>query len=523
MAGLSQLRREFMGYKKRALLSVSDKEGIVELAKALVNAEYEVVSTGGTYELIKSNGIKVTYVSEVTGFPEILDGRVKTLHPKIHGGILGKRHDSKHKDQMKEHSIIPIDLVAVNLYPFEKTANQPNSTWNDLIENIDIGGPAMIRAAAKNHSEVIVLVNPKDYSIVIESLNSKQSLSSQERIDLAIKAYTHTSEYDGLIQETLSQRSHSDQNTRFIKAEMLSELRYGENPQQKAQLYKGNGFDDTLVGAKQLQGKQLSYNNWLDSDSAIRIVQEFDAPISVIIKHTNPCGVALGKNGLEAFQKAFQADPISAFGGIMATNQVIDASLAQEMISTFWEVVIAHKFTEEAIQVFQTKPNVRLLEISKKALQKSEFEEWRSIQGGWLVQESDYEKSDPTSWEIKNGHSISDELMKDFVFGMKIVKHIKSNAICVVKNQVTLGVGAGQMNRIGSAKIALDQAGDKAKGAILASDAFFPFGDTVELAAQFGVTGIIQPGGSIRDEETIQVAIKYQISLIHTGVRHFRH
>ena len=523
MAELLRLRRKIMGYKKRALLSVSDKEGIVELAKILVGADYEIISTGGTYELIKSNGVQVTYVSEITGFPEILDGRVKTLHPKIHGGILGKRHDSKHKEEMKDHSIIPIDLVAVNLYPFEKTANQPNSTWDDLIENIDIGGPAMIRAAAKNHSEVIVLVNPQDYQIVIKSVTSEQPLTSQERIDLAIKAYAHTSEYDGLIQETLSQRSHSIQKNRFLKAEMISELRYGENPQQKAQLYKGKYFDDTLVGAKQLQGKQLSYNNWLDSDSAVRIVQEFDAPVAVIIKHTNPCGVALGESGLDAFRKAFQADPISAFGGIMATNQVIDVVIAQEMISNFWEVIIAPKFTEEALQIFEAKPNVRLLEISKKALSQSQSEEWRSIQGGWLVQENDQENTKSDLWEIKNENSLSDALKKDFGFGMKVVKHIKSNAICVVKDQVTLGIGAGQMNRIGSAKIALDQAGEKAKGAILASDAFFPFGDTVELAAQFGITGIIQPGGSIRDEETIQVAKKHNINLVHTGVRHFRH
>lgn len=508
---------------KRALISVSDKSGIVDFSKELSALGYEIVSTGGTFQTLKDAGIDVTYISEVTDFPEILDGRVKTLHPMIHGGILGRRDDAAHVEEMKKENIIPIDLVAVNLYPFQKVAADKNSTWEELIENIDIGGPSMIRSAAKNHKDVVILVDPSDYLKTLSYLRNDGALPQEERVSLAIKAYTHTAEYDAFIQETLRERSNQKERISFVPVKKISDLRYGENPGQEAALFRNSSVKKSLIDAEQLQGKELSYNNWLDSDSAFRLIQEFDVPAVAIIKHTNPCGVAIGTDLHDAFDKAFSADPVSAFGGILAVNRVIDEKLAAEVVKTFWEVIIAPDFTEEALKTLGVKNNLRLLKVPEEAWQKVQEKEWRSIQGGWLVQDRDLQISLPKDWKTVSETPLDIAKLSDYDFAWRVVKHVKSNAIIIAKDGVSIGVGAGQMNRVGSAKIALEQAGENAQGAILASDAFFPFGDTVELAHKYGIEGIIQPGGSIRDQESTDAANKYGMIMIHTGVRHFRH
>lgn len=508
---------------KRALISVSDKSGIVDFSKELSSLGYEIVSTGGTFQTLKDAGIDVIYISEVTDFPEILDGRVKTLHPMIHGGILGRRDNLAHVGEMKKENIIPIDLVAVNLYPFQKVAADENSTWDELIENIDIGGPSMIRSAAKNHQDVIILVDPSDYSKTLSYLHTEGTLPLEERINLAIKAYTHTAEYDAFIQETLRKRSNQKEQISFVPVKKISDLRYGENPGQEAALYRNSSIKKSLIDAIQIQGKELSYNNWLDSDSAFRLIQEFSVPAAAIIKHTNPCGAAIGIDLYDAFDKAFSADPVSAFGGILAVNRLIDEKLAAEIVKTFWEVIIAPDFTAKALEILGTKNNLRLLKVHEEAWQKIQEKEWRSIQGGWLAQDRDLQISLPADWKTVSESPFDIAKLSDYDFAWRVVKHVKSNAIIIVKNGVTIGVGAGQMNRVGSAKIALEQAGENANGAILASDAFFPFGDTVELANKYGIEGIIQPGGSMRDQESTDAANKYGMIMIHTGVRHFRH
>lgn len=509
--------------KKRALFSVSDKNGIVELAQEVTQLGFEIISTGGTYQALKNAGIAVTYISEVTNFPEILDGRVKTLHPMIHGAILGRREDPKHLQEMEKEEIQPIDLVVVNLYPFQKVAENEDSSWEELIENIDIGGPSMVRSAAKNHNDVFIVVDPADYSRVITALKEEKEKSLNLRRELAIKAYTHTAEYDGFIQETLRLRSQAQEEVVFQKCLKVSDLRYGENPDQKASLYKKESKTVNLMDAIQLQGKELSYNNWLDTDSALRISQEFSVPTAVIIKHTNPCGVANGTSIEEAFSKAYQADPVSAFGGILAINGKVEGNLASEIVKTFWEVILAPEFSQEAQEILAKKGNLRLLELPLEAWKALPETEWKSIQGGWLLQDRDLVEEDPASWEIVSEKKPESSELSDYEFAWKIVKHVKSNAIVIAKDRVSIGVGAGQMNRVGSAKIALEQAGEKAKGAVMASDAFFPFGDTVELAGQHGIIGVIQPGGSIRDQESVDAANQYKMVMIHTGVRHFRH
>ena len=508
---------------KRALISVSDKNGVVEFAKELIHLDFEIISTGGTYKTLKESGIDVTYISEITGFPEILGGRVKTLHPMIHGGILGCRDNLDHKNEMTQEGIRPIDLVAVNLYPFQKVAANENSSWEELIENIDIGGPAMIRSAAKNHNDVIIAVDPADYPLIISQLKDSAEVSLQMRIKLAIKAYTHTAEYDSFIQETLRKRSNQEEQISFVPCIEKSVLRYGENPGQTATLYKKMTSQKSLVDAEQLHGKELSYNNWLDTDSAFRLIQEFEVPAAVIIKHTNPCGVAIGLTVYEAFQKAYEADSVSAFGGILAVNQTVDKDLATEINKTFWEVVVAPEFSEEALQILKEKKNLRLLKVTEEAWKMQAEKEWKSIQGGWLVQDRDLQEAPASTWKVVSKGSPDPSILSDYDFAWKVVKHVKSNAIVIAKNGISIGVGAGQMNRVGSAKIALEQAGDRAQGAVLASDAFFPFGDTVELASTYGIVGIIQPGGSIRDQESTDVADLHDMVMIHTDVRHFRH
>ena len=504
---------------KRALISVSNKDGVVEFSRGLVDLGYEIISTVGTYQTIKDAGIPVRKVSDITGFPEILDGRVKTLHPKIHGGILACR-TPEHLAQLEANQIAPIDIVVVNLYPFRETVAKPGVTLEEAIENIDIGGPTMVRAAAKNHQYVVVIVNPARYNTVLEELRTTGTVSQETRFKLACEAFTHTAAYDSMISAYLSSLTGERfGDTVVIGGEKVYDLRYGENPHQQAAFYRfltpGHGLPD----ARQLNGKELSYNNILDTQAAWDLVGEFDQPACVIIKHNNPCGAAVAANLEEAFDKAFAADSLSAFGGIIALNRKVDASTARKMAEPFMEVIIAPDYEDEALEILRTKKNLRVL--SMPLASKSTWR-LRTVTGGFVIQEED---NDPQELPMQVVTTVSPkpEQVDDLIFAWKVVKHVKSNAIVVVKDGVTLGVGAGQMNRVGAARIALEQAGEKARGAVLASDAFFPFKDTVELAAQYGITAIVQPGGSVRDEESIEACNQNGIAMIFTGIRHFRH
>ncbi|NLO89464.1 MAG: bifunctional phosphoribosylaminoimidazolecarboxamide formyltransferase/IMP cyclohydrolase [Clostridia bacterium] len=512
-----------MEKKRRALLSVSDKKGIVDFAQGLSSLGFEIVSTGGTYKVLEENGIKVTYVSEITEFPEILDGRVKTLHPKIHGGILAKRTE-KHLSELEANGIIPIDVVAVNLYPFKETVSKPGVTLEEAVENIDIGGPAMIRAAAKNFSYVLVVVNPDRYGEVLEKLKENKA-DEDYRLELALEAFRHTAQYDGFIARYFSTLKEKDAfgKTFVVSGNLIQRLRYGENPHQKAAFYSDDTLGEgTVGGSEQHQGKELSFNNIIDLEAALSTVKEFEEPAAVIIKHTNPCGVALGMDLKDAYQRALEADPLSAYGGIVGLNREVDGETASKMIEIFLEAVIAPAYSPEALEVFSKKPNLRVLECGWWK-DKEKGYDIKKVSGGILVQDLDTEIAQPSQWKVLTKRKPDEEEIKDLMFAWKVVKHVKSNAIVVAKDCVSLGVGAGQMNRVGSASIALNQAKDKAEGAVLASDAFFPFKDTVELAAQFGIKAIIQPGGSIRDEESIEAADKYGIAMVFTGMRHFKH
>jgi len=504
---------------KRALISVSNKEGVVEFSRGLADLGYEIISTGGTYQTIKDAGIPVRKVSDITGFPEILDGRVKTLHPKIHGGILACR-TPEHMAQLEANQITPIDIVAVNLYPFRETVAQPGVTLEEAIENIDIGGPAMVRAAAKNHKYVVIVVNPARYETILDELRSTGSVSQETRFKLACEAFTHTAAYDSMISAYLSGLTGEKfGDTVVIGGEKVYDLRYGENPHQQAAFYRfftpGHGLPD----ARQLNGKELSYNNIVDTQAAWDLVCEFDQPACAIIKHTNPCGVAVADNLEEAFAKAFAADSLSAFGGIIALNRKVDADTARKMAEPFMEVIIAPDYEDEALEILTAKKNLRVLSLP---LTKDSGWRLRTVEGGFVVQDED---NDPQELSLQVVTSVSPkpEQMGDLIFAWKVVKHVKSNAIVVVKDGVAIGVGAGQMNRVGAARIALEQAGPEAQGAVMASDAFFPFKDTVELAAQYGIAAIIQPGGSVRDEESIEACNQNGIAMIFTGIRHFRH
>ena len=510
---------------KRALISVSDKTGVTEFAKSLHELGIDIISTGGTMKAIKDAGIPVTYVSEVTGFPEIMDGRVKTLNPYIHGGILALRDNPKHVEAMQEHNITGIDLVIVNLYPFRETIQKPNVTLEDAIENIDIGGPAMIRAAAKNFKHVVILVNPKNYEEVLSQLKSTGSVDQKTRMALAKEAFTHTSEYDACINSYLDKQLNDDGFAENLQVtyEKIQTLRYGENPHQKAAFYREkNNSEPGVANAVQLQGKELSYNNIVDVDAAYNIVNEFEEPTATIIKHTNPCGTGIGKTIFEAYQKAYDADPVSAFGGIVALNKTVDKQTAEKMSEIFLEAIIAPDFTEDALIALSKKQNLRLL----KTPMGKDFQEIfsvKSVNGGIVVQSKDDQPLDTSSLKIVTDRQPTKEEYEQMLFAFKIVKHVKSNAIVVAKDNKTLGVGAGQMNRVGSAAIAFNQAQEEAKGAVMASDAFFPFEDTVIEAAKAGITAIIQPGGSIRDEDSIKAANEHNIAMVFTGVRHFKH
>jgi phosphoribosylaminoimidazolecarboxamide formyltransferase/IMP cyclohydrolase len=509
---------------KRALISVSDKTGVVELARGLHKLGVEIVSTGGTMKTIKEAGIPVRYVSELTGFPEIMDGRVKTLNPYIHGGILAIRDNPEHVKAMEEHKIQGIDMVVVNLYPFRQTVAKPGVTLEEAIENIDIGGPAMIRAAAKNFAYVAVVVNPAKYSTVLDQLAKNGEISREIRMELAWEAYSHTAEYDAYIGKYLAGQLGQGQFPQIVGMtfEKVQDLRYGENPHQQAAFYREKHFDGPgVANAKQLNGKELSFNNIVDVEAAYAIVKDFSEPAATIIKHTNPCGTGTGATLSEAYEKAYNADPVSAYGGIIGLNQQVDKKTAEQISSLFAEAVVAPGFSEEALAILTAKKNLRLLEVS--FAKSDNAVDIKKVSGGILVQDADVADADPKDYKVVTKRAPSAAEMKQLAFAWKVVKHVKSNAIVVAANNQTLGVGAGQMNRVGSAEIAIKQAGEAAKGAVLASDAFFPFRDTLDAAAKAGITAVIQPGGSVRDEESIQAADEHGIAMIFTGMRHFKH
>lgn len=506
---------------KRALISVSNKDGIVEFAKELVALGYEILSTGGTKKLLQENNVPVTGVDEVTKFPEILDGRVKTLNPMIHGGLLGKFDDPSHQAQMKEHGIEPIEIVCVNLYPFVETISKPDVTYEEAIENIDIGGPTMLRAAAKNHQYVTVIVDSNDYATVLEELKANGATTFETRKKLAAKVFRHTASYDAYISNYLTEEEFPENLT--LTYELKQTLRYGENPHQKAAFYKKRlGSDFSLAYATQLHGKELSYNNIQDGNAALQIVKEFKEPAAVAVKHMNPCGVGIGSTIEEAFDRAYESDPVSIFGGIIALNREVNAATAEKLSKIFLEIIIAPSFSEEALEILTKKKNIRLLTINFAQEKRDPFKVV-SVEGGLLVQEDDTYGFEDAEIKVVTDREPTEEEWEALKLGWAVVKHVKSNAIVVNNKEMTLGIGAGQMNRVGAAKIALEQAGEKAKGAVLASDAFFPMPDTVEEAIKAGITAIIQPGGSIRDQDSIDAANKAGIAMVFTGVRHFKH
>lgn len=517
----------------RALISVSDKTGLIEFAQALQQAKVEILSTGGTAKALADNGISVTEVSEVTGFPEIMDGRVKTLHPKIHGGILGRRD----VDQavMAEHGIVGIDLVVVNLYPFQQTVAKPGCTLEDAIENIDIGGPAMIRASAKNFSDVGVVTDPSDYDAVAEALSAAGGLTDSMRFELSQKAFAHTAAYDSAIAAYLSQQSADTayETTGFastlgLQFNKVQDLRYGENPHQSAAFYREpQSKPQTIAFATQRQGKELSFNNLADADAALECVKQFDRPACVIVKHANPCGVAVADDVLTAYELAYRTDPVSAFGGIITFNRPLDAETAKQIVERqFVEVVVAPSIAADALTVFADKPNVRVLECGEPDAVTVAGRDYRRINGGLLVQDSDSRVVHESDLTTATNSAPTASQLADLLFAWKVVKHVKSNAIVFCKDGATIGVGAGQMSRVYSAKIAAIKAQDAdltVADTVLASDAFFPFRDTIDQAAEYGVSAIIQPGGSMRDDEVIKAANEHGIAMVFTGVRHFKH
>ncbi|MFY9271296.1 MAG: bifunctional phosphoribosylaminoimidazolecarboxamide formyltransferase/IMP cyclohydrolase [Candidatus Manganitrophaceae bacterium] len=519
-----------MGKIARAILSVYDKEGIVEFAEGLRSLGVEILSTGGTYRLLKEKGITVKEVSEHTGFPEMLDGRVKTLHPKIHGGILGRRDDPKHRSEMAVQGIAPIDLVAVNLYPFKATISKPDVTLEEVIENIDIGGPTMLRSAAKNYRDVAVLVDPRDYEPILDEMKrSDGEISESKRYDLAKKVFFTTSDYDRTIFAYLDGRVEKAE--RFpdhlvLQFEKVQSLRYGENPHQQAAFYKELRSVDGIAAAKQIWGKEMSYNNFLDTHSAFELVKEFKEPAAVIIKHNNPCGVATGTTLVEAYKKAKATDPVSAFGGVAAFNRPLDTETAQEITATFMEVVIASTIKPAAIALFQKKKDLRVLEAGAGSIAVSNAGrlDFRRVGGGLLVQDFDAAMiHDPKELKIVSKRPPTTEEIEALLFAWKVCKHVKSNAIIFARPGQTIGIGAGQMSRVDSVKLATIKAQSPIPGCVMASDAFFPFRDGIDAAAQVGITAVIQPGGSIRDQEIIQAVNELNMAMVLTGIRHFRH
>ena len=520
----------------RALISVYDKTGIVELARRLHDREVELVSTGGTHRtLSEDGGLPVRQVSDLTGFPEILEGRVKTLHPSVHAGLLARRDSQAHVEELAGLGIGAIDLVVVNLYPFVQTVSRPDVTLDEALENIDIGGPAMLRAGAKNYPAVTVVVDPSDYGWVADRIMDSGP-SMEERRHLAFKAFQHVSEYDRAVASYLGgyerpeiarEGSSADEAREDLPQDLVLRyarvhaLRYGENPHQSAALYRdvvGGG----IAEARQLHGKELSYNNLMDADAAWRTVSDFQEPTVAVIKHANPCGLACRPDLAEAYRRAHAGDPVSAFGGIVGFNRTITAEAARAMSGVFYEVVVAPDYEPEALEVLAKRKNLRVLSVSPPT-EATASPELRPVSGGVLAQTPDNSAEDPTSWRVVTGHNPSPAQLRDLAFAWRAVKHVKSNAIVLVTDEALIGVGAGQPNRVNSVHLALRAAGDSARGSVLASDAFFPFPDSILSAAEGGIAAIAQPGGSIRDEEVIAEADRHGIAMVFTGVRHFRH
>jgi phosphoribosylaminoimidazolecarboxamide formyltransferase/IMP cyclohydrolase len=514
---------------KRALISVSDKTGILDFARELKKFGVEILSTGGTAKLLRDNNIEVKEVSEYTGFPEMLDGRVKTLHPKIHAGLLALRENAEHMKTLREHNISLIDMVVVNLYPFEQTTQKPNVAIEEVIENIDIGGPSMLRSAAKNHRDVAVVSNPARYNHLIEELKKNNGALSEETLrDLAIEVFGLTSRYDAAIHTYLKNYFKGKPEASSFPAELnlsfekIQDLRYGENPHQKAAFYKEKGKLKGLINLKQLQGKELSFNNILDLNSALELVKEFNLPAAVIVKHNNPCGAAEDKTLDKAFISAWKSDPLSAFGGIVALNRRLDIKSAKAIVkSGFLECIVAPEFDKEAVALFKDKKNLRLLELSD--LMPVNETEFKRVSGGMLLQDKDLQILDMHNLKVVTKKKPTEKEMQSLIFGWKIAKHVKSNAIVLTCGTKTVGIGAGQMSRVDSVMIAKKKAGNLSKNSCLASDAFFPKADAVIEAARGGVSAIIQPGGSISDAEIIKACDKHKIAMVFTGIRHFRH
>ena len=514
---------------QRAILSVTDKSGLVEFAHRLSSLGVELVSTGGTAKLLRESGVAVKDISELTGFPEMLDGRVKTLHPKVHGGILHRRENPVHRSAVAEHGIQPIDMVVVNLYAFEKTSAKPGVQFEELIENIDIGGPSMIRSAAKNFQDVAVVTSPADYASIAEEMASHAGeLSQQTRWRLAQKAFATTAAYDSAIASTLEKVSANGHfelpsaegfpQTLRLSFQKTLDLRYGENPHQKAAMYS-DGSATGVANGRQLQGKELSYNNIVDLQAAWELAQEFSEPVCTIIKHTNPCGTATGKTLLEAYKKALECDPVSAFGGVIGVNRAVDQAAAEEMAKLFVEAIAAPGFDETAKAKFATKKNLRLVEITDAQ------QNWvlKNVSGGILLQDNDLRQLEESDLKVVTKRAPTPEEKRALLFGWKVCKHVKSNAIVYVRDGQSVGIGAGQMSRVDSCKIGAMKAVLPLKGTVAASDAFFPFPDGVEEIGKAGATAIIQPGGSVRDQEVIEAADRLGLAMVFTGVRHFRH
>lgn len=512
--------------KKRALISVSDKTGIIDFASNLVKHDYEIISTGGTEKILKEAGIDVIGISEITGYPECLDGRVKTLHPNIHGGLLAIRENQQHMDTLKQLGISTIDLVVVNLYPFKQTIQKQGVSLEEAIENIDIGGPSMLRAAAKNYKYVTVVVDPQDYSGVIEEIQQKGDTTEATRFMLAAKVYAHTASYDCIIGNYLMQKSGMTAYPEVITMtyEKKQALRYGENPHQQAAFYKEMmPVEGSLVNAEQLHGKELSFCNINDASGALQALKEFQEPTAVAVKHATPCGIGTGKDIFEAYTKAFNADPVSIFGGIVALNRLVDEKTAEEMNKIFIDIVIAPSFTEQALNILKSKKNIRIMQLKDITKISKAQQDIKRVSGGLLVQDEDNQDFAPEELKLVTDRKPTKEEMENLIFAWKAVKHVKSNAIVVAKDGMTLGIGGGQVNRIWPTEMSLQRAGAAAAGAVLASDAFFPFNDVVKAAASAGITAIIQPGGSLKDQDSIDECNKHGIAMVFTGMRHFKH
>ena len=515
---------------KRAIISVSNKSGIVEMARGLENAGYEIISTGGTARELKNANIDVTLISEITKFPEILDGRVKTLHPVIFGGLLAQGNNQEHQKQLQEQKIEPIQIIVVNLYPFEKTVLKEDVSLEEAIENIDIGGPSLLRAAAKNYQDVAVVIDPDDYQLILEELSGpEKNISIDTKKKLAVKVFQHTTYYDSLISRYLSRKITPNEDYfpdyLVIGAEKVSNLRYGENPHQKAAFYREKLTDEANIGnGRLLGGKELSYNNLVDLEAALGIIKDFDEPTVTFIKHTNPCGLATSETIEEAYQKAYQGDPLSAYGSIIGINRRVEEKLAGLVDNTpFVEAIVAPSFSKSALSILREKKNRRLLEVGDLRVQDRHIKDIKKVSGGFLLQDRDFRGITEDDLTVVTEKKPTAEDIKELLLAWKIVKHVKSNAIILSQDKHLVGVGAGQMSRVDSVQIAVRKAGEKSKNSYLASDAFFPFSDGLEEAARAGVKAVIQPGGSKRDKEVIEAANKHDMIMVFTGYRCFKH